>query len=121
MSAKFSIRARIKSFGPALKGIFHVIRNEHNFQIHLFAAIVVVATGALMDLSQGEWLWIILAIAMVFIAETFNSAIEKLVDLKQPDFDKKAGLIKDISAGAVLIAAIAAVIIGLIIFIPKFF
>ena len=75
--------------------------------------------GFYFALNTVEWLWIIAATAVVFIVELFNTAIETLVDLVSPDFNPKAGLIKDISAAAVLIAAFMALIIGILIFLPK--
>lgn len=110
---------RILSFTNAFRGIWQVIKHEANFKIHLLAAVVVIILGFVLHISLMEWLVVVLTIGVVMGAETFNSAIEKLVDITHPEQDKKAGLIKDMAAGAVLIIAIAAAIIGFIIFIPK--
>lgn len=118
MKKPFSIRERLRSFRFAGKGIGVMLKDEHNFRIHLVTAIVVIFLGFYFDVSRSEWLWLILCIGAVLTAETFNSAIEKLVDLKQPDQDPKAGTIKDLAAGAVLIMSICAAIIGAIIFLP---
>lgn len=120
MSKKFSVLARLKSFKFAFQGLWHVVQHEHNFRVHLFAALLVISLSFYVNLSQFEWLWIVAAITMVVVAELFNSSIEKFVDLVSPEFSPKAGIIKDIAAAAVLIAAIAAVVIGIIIFYPYF-
>lgn len=117
--SKFSIKARIKSFRYAFKGITYVFANEHNMWIHLLATVCVMCAGFYFHLNITEWLFISLAIGLVIAAELVNSAIEKVVDFISPNFNEQAGLIKDIAAGAVLVCAIAAAIIGLIIFLPK--
>jgi len=109
----------IRSFGYAFKGIAYATATQQNFKIHLGATIVAVIIGFALHISVGEWHWIILCISLVLTAELFNSAIETLTDLVSPDFNEKAGKVKDMSAGAVVIAAIFAVITGLIIFLPK--
>jgi diacylglycerol kinase (ATP) len=75
--------------------------------------------GFLLNLSRAEWLWIILAIGLVLAAEIFNTAIEKLTDLVQEEKHPKAGQVKDLAAGAVLVLAITALLIGIIIFVPR--
>jgi diacylglycerol kinase (ATP) len=109
----------IRGFGYALNGIWHATATQLNFRAHLVAAIIAIYAGYALHISKDEWLWITLCITMVLVAELFNTAIEFLVDLVSPEYNKKAGLIKDMSAGAVLITAIGALIIGLIIFVPK--
>jgi diacylglycerol kinase len=109
----------IRGFGYALNGIWHASVTQLNFRVHLVAALVTLYEGYALHISTSEWLWIILCIAMVLIAELFNTALEFLTDLVSPEYNKKAGLVKDMSAGAVLIAAICALVIGLIIFVPK--
>ncbi|MGW8122099.1 diacylglycerol kinase family protein [Roseivirga echinicomitans] len=121
MSKKFSVLARLKSFKFAFQGLWQALRNEHNFRVHLFAAVWVVLLGLYLDLTLYEWLWIVVAITLVLVAELFNSSIEKLVDLVAPEFNPKAGMIKDMAAAAVLITAIAAIVIGTLIFYPYFF
>lgn len=109
----------IKGFVYALNGIWHAAATQLNFRVHLVCAIVAVYAGYALHISNNEWLWIILCIGMVLVAELFNTAIEFLTDLVSPEYNKKAGLVKDMSAGAVLITAITALIIGLVIFVPK--
>ncbi len=117
--AGFSIKKRIQSFRYAFRGVQQFIKNEHNVWIHLIIAILVVIAGLFFSLTITEWTIVIIAIAMVLAAEAFNTAIEVLVDFISPDYHKKAGKIKDIAAGAVLITAIASAIVGFLIFIPK--
>jgi diacylglycerol kinase len=116
---KFSISRRIKSFGYAFKGIFFVFKTQHNIWIHSLAIIVVLTAGFIFKLNAPEWGLVVLAIGLVLVSEMINTAIEWLVDLVSPDYSEKAGLIKDVAAGAVLIAALISVIIGIIIFLPK--
>jgi diacylglycerol kinase len=85
----------------------------------MFATVVVTGAGFIFHLSAGKWLALVIAIAMVWITEAVNTAIEFLVDLISPEFNPLAGHIKDIAAAAVLLSALAAIIIGCIIFIPE--
>ena len=114
------MRRLIKSFGYALSGVAYTIKTQLNFRIHLVAILMVLLAGWYFHLSASEWLWIVLAIGLVLVAELLNTAIEILVDLVSPDFNIQAGRVKDVAAGAVVIAAMIAVVIGLLIFIPKF-
>jgi diacylglycerol kinase len=109
----------IRSFRFAIRGIWLVFRNETNAKVHFLATLVVFCAAFYFNLNRKEWLGLILAIALVWICETFNTAIEKLVNLVHPGYSKHAGEIKDLAAGAVLIAAIFSIITALIIFIPK--
>lgn len=113
------MRRLIKSFGYAFSGIAYTTRTQLNFQIHLAAILVVSLAGWYFKLSTSEWLWIILAIGLVLVTELVNTAIEILVDLVSPGFNEKAGKVKDVAAGAVVIAAIISVLTGAIIFVPK--
>ncbi|MCX6268647.1 MAG: diacylglycerol kinase family protein [Bacteroidetes bacterium] len=108
-----------KSFGNAFKGLINVIGTEPNFRIHLVAACLVIATGIVVRLNAIEWCMIIAVIFLVLAMEVINTAIEKLVDFVSPGFHVQAGVVKDISAAAVLLTAVAAVIVGLIIFLPR--
>ncbi len=112
-------RKRRLSFNYAFKGIWQAVKEEANFRIHILAAAFVVLLGLFFHISTIEWLIVIITICCVMSAELFNSAIEKFVDLSHPEYDKRAGQIKDVAAGAVLVLAIAAATIGIIIFIPK--
>lgn len=111
----------IKGFGYAFSGIVYAFKTQLNFKFHIAALLVTSIAGWYFTLSVNEWLWIIAAAAIVLITELLNTAIEVLVDLVSPDINPKAKIIKDVAAASVLIAAIAALIIGLIIFIPKIF
>ncbi|WP_321517103.1 diacylglycerol kinase family protein [uncultured Bacteroides sp.] len=117
---QFSTKKRLKSFTYAWKGIGSFIRKEQNAWIHSAITTAVIICGFLFHITAIEWIAIILCIGLVFAAEAFNTAIERLVNLVSPQQNKTAGDVKDIAAGAVLICAIAAATVGLIIFIPYF-
>jgi diacylglycerol kinase len=116
---KFSFPGRIKSFGNAFRGIFYAFKTQHNIWIHSLVIVVVVIAGFIFKLDVMEWGLVVLAIGLVLATEMINTAIEWLVDLVSPEYKEKAGLIKDVAAGAVLIAAVISVIIGIIVFLPK--
>lgn len=116
---RFSIVARIKSSTHAFRGLGIVIKTTHNFWGHLFFGLLAVYLGFLLNISITEWLFIILAIALVLITETLNTAFEIDIDLTSPEFHPYARDTKDIAAGAVLLSVIFACIIGLIVFLPK--
>ena len=115
----FSIKKRIVSFKYAFNGLKIILSTQHNFLIHLVVAVFVTAAGLFFQISNSEWCIIILTIAMVLSAEVFNTSIEKITDMVSPGYNVEAGKIKDIAAASVLIVAIASVIIGLTIFLPK--
>jgi len=115
---KFTVRSRLASFGPAFRGVYSFLKSEPNAFIHITLAAMAILLGVVLHITKNEWIAIILIISLVLISEAFNSAIEKLIDLISPEYNHKARLIKDIAAGAVLIASIAALIAGLIIFLP---
>lgn len=121
MNKKFSIKARIKSFKFALRGLKTLIIEEHNSRIHLFFTLLVLGFGLFFNISAGEWLIIILTISSVFICELINSALESLCDLHTSEYHPLIEKVKDYSSAAVLVAAIASISVGLIIFIPKIF
>jgi diacylglycerol kinase (ATP) len=112
---------RIKSVGFAMRGALLLIRTEASIQVQVCIAIAVTAAGFYFKISSTEWILQIMAIAMVLGIEGLNTAIEKLSDFVQPEYDSKIGFIKDISAGAVMLVSAASTIIGLIIYLPKFF
>ncbi len=114
------IKGRIKSLKFAIKGVWLLITTEHSIMVQLAIAVVVTFLGWWLDISKTEWLFQILAIGLVLVAESLNTCIEKLCDFVHPEQDKNIGFIKDIAAGAVSFAAIIAVIIGLLIYLPKF-
>jgi len=116
---KSSFTARLLSFRYAFRGILCMTRAQPNFRIQLVFAVLVILAGFFFSISGFEWIVLMLTIAIVLSLEMLNSAIEYLVDLVTQEDNPLAGKVKDIAAGAVLIAAIFAMIIGLIIFIPK--
>jgi diacylglycerol kinase (ATP) len=118
-TSKYGIKKRIRSFGYAFRGMYELVRYEPNAQIHFLAAIAAVAMGFWLGISAAEWCAIIICIAVVFAAEAFNTAIEKLVDHLFTDYHETARVAKDVAAGAVLFCAIGAAMIGAIIFGPK--
>jgi len=110
-----------KSFGFAFEGIFTLFKETPNARIHFTIAFIVVVLGAYLSISTEEWLILILCIGFVISAEGFNTAIETITDLTSPNIHPLAKKTKDMAAGAVLIAAITAMIIGSIVFIPKIY
>jgi diacylglycerol kinase len=112
---------RLKSFIPAFQGIIQLIRYEKNAILHLIATIFVVIISWLLSIDRTEWLFLFLAIFLVWITELINTSIEKLTDKAYPEFHPQAKIIKDFSAGAVLMAAIFSIIVAIFIFLPKLF
>ncbi|MCX6065048.1 MAG: diacylglycerol kinase family protein [Chloroflexi bacterium] len=111
----------LSSFGYALKGMFLVLKEQQNMRIHAVAIVVVTIAGIFLGLSAIEWSVIALCIGSVISSEMINTAIEALVDLVSPEFNQKAGKIKDIAAGAVLLTAIVATVVAVYIFGNKIF
>ena len=109
---------RIRSFKFAFNGIWIVLRSQQNAWIHAFATVAVIIFGINFSLTKSEWCWIILAAIAVWAAEALNTAIEFLTDVASPEFHPLAAKAKDVAAGAVLITAIGASLIGLLIFSP---
>lgn len=114
----YDFKKQIRSFGYAWKGIRCVVGKEQNLSFHLIATICVVVAGCFFHITRMEWIAVLLCIGMVIGAEMFNSAVERIVDLVSPQRHPLAGQIKDIAAGAVLVCALTAMIVGLIIFVP---
>lgn len=115
------LKHRIRSVGIAFKGMTWLLRNESNAKVQGGITLVVTCAGWYWNISATEWILQCLTIGLVMGLEGFNTAIEKLSDYIQPQHDPKIGLVKDIAAGAVLLASILASIIGLIIYVPKIF
>lgn len=111
-----SLRKTGRSFRFAFRGIWLVFRYENNTRIHLLATLAVLILGWWLKLNYVEWAIIVTQIGLVWAAEAVNTAIERIVDFISPSHDPRAGAIKDIAAGAVLIIAIAAAVVGCIIF-----
>lgn len=114
------ISGRLKSVSFALKGAVKLITTEHSIMVQFFLGIFMTIVGFLMDITTTEWLFQTLAIGLVMSVEGINTAVEKIADFIHPNFHERIGFIKDIAAGAVFFAALTAVAIGLIIYIPKF-
>ena len=114
------LKNRLKSVKFAAKGFWILVTSEKSIITQLSIGAIVTIFGFIMQLSATEWLFQIFAIALILVAESLNTGIEKLCDFIHPDYNKTIGRIKDISAGAAFFAAIFAIIIGLIIYIPKF-
>ncbi len=114
------LKGRLKSLKFALRGAWLLITTEHSIMVQFSIGILISILGFFMNLSPTEWMFQLLAIGMVLVAESLNTGIEKLCDFVHPDYHNKIGFIKDISAGAATFAAIIAIIIGLIIYLPKF-
>lgn len=112
---------RLKSVRYAFRGTRYLLKTEASLQIQFTMAVLVTAAGVYFDISATEWILQCLAIGMVMSVEGINTAIESLADFIHPEQHKKIGLIKDISAGAVFIAAATALVIGTIIYFPKVF
>ena len=108
------------SFSHALEVIIKSIRVERNLKIHFMIMVCVIMVGLIVKLSVYEWIVCIVLFGLVISAEMFNTALEKTLDYINENYDEKIRFIKDASAGAVLVLAIASAAIGLIIFIPKF-
>ena len=106
-------------FKDALNGIVVTYRGERNLRIHVVLALAAVALGVLLDVSHGEWCWIALCISLVVMAELINTAIEAMVDLASPNKHPLAKKAKDAAAAAVLIAAVFALSVGGMIFLPR--
>ena len=119
MKNKFNIKYQVQSFGWASKGLIIFFRQETKALVHTCAAIVVILTAFFLKLSISHWLWIISAIAVVFLVEIINTCIEELANTLTDKDDLIRGKVKDIAAGAVLFASLYATVIGLIIFLPK--
>jgi diacylglycerol kinase len=116
---RFSIIARIKSTNNALRGLRILFETGHNFWVLIFFGILAVYLGNILQISNIEWILLVLAIGFVFIAEAFNTAMEIDIDLTSPEYHPYAKDTKDVSAAAVSISVIIAGIVGIIIFLPK--
>ncbi|PKN85124.1 MAG: diacylglycerol kinase [Chloroflexi bacterium HGW-Chloroflexi-8] len=112
---------RLKSFIPAFQGIYFLLSHEKNALIHLLATIFAIAMGLTLNISTVEWLFVGLAITLVWVAELFNSSLEKLTDLSQPGYHPIARITKDFAAGAVLMTTFYSIFVAAIIFLPKIF
>jgi diacylglycerol kinase len=110
-----------KSFKFAFDGIKTEFKKGRNFRIQILLGFLAIAFGIILKITLPEWLSLILVIASVLILELVNTAVESIVDMISPEIQEKAKIAKDVSAGAVLVASIAALFIGAVLFIPKIF
>ncbi|HPT83018.1 MAG TPA: diacylglycerol kinase [Limnochordia bacterium] len=110
-------RSILMSFSSAVQGIAQVVRSERNMRIHLCIALLVVVFASAVGVTRLELMALVFAIGLVFTTELFNTAVEEVVDLITPDFHPRAGMIKNITAGGVLAAALTAAAIGYLVFI----
>lgn len=112
------ITGRLKSLKYAVAGAVKLIATEHSIMVQFSIGVLVTIAGFYFEISKTEWLFQTLAIGLVLSIEGLNTAVEKIADFIHPDYHDKIGFIKDIAAGAVFFAAISALIIGAIIYIP---
>jgi diacylglycerol kinase (ATP) len=120
-SQEFSFRARVRSFRFALEGIAEFFQSEHNAWLHFMATVAVFTLATLVGVTKNELLALVFAIGFVWVAEMFNTCIERVMDFVSDQRHKEIKFIKDLAAGAVLIAAITALVVGCVVFIPKLF
>jgi diacylglycerol kinase (ATP) len=111
---------RLKSVGFAFRGAFKLITTEHSVMVQSSLAVIMIIAGFVFHISREEWMMQILAFGLVLGVESMNTAVEKIADFIHPEFHDRIGFIKDIAAGAVMFAALAAVAVGLLIYVPKF-
>ena len=116
MSKKRNITS---SFGFAWDGVREAFKNEPNFRFHLLATIAITILGFYFQITRIEWLFLLLIITIVVSLELINTAVEAIVDIASPKISKLAKIAKDVSAAAVLISSLAAIAIGIIIFLPR--
>src|SRR5262245_8816721 len=114
----FSIGGRIKSGAHAVHGIVELLRSQHNAWVHAVATVCVIIAAAVFGVTVTEWCLLVLVITTVWVAEGGNTAFEFLCDVASPDFHPLVKKSKDVAAGAVLLSAVGATVVGLIIFIP---
>ena len=116
--ATFSFADRARSFRYALAGIAYMLRSQHNAWLHLAITVLVCLGGWWLSINIADWRWIVVAIALVWVAETMNTAFEYICDVVSPEFHVSVARAKDIAAGAVLICASGSVLIGILTFWP---
>ncbi len=114
----FSLAARLESFRHAFRGVGALLASQHNARIHLLATVCACGLGLWFGISLLEWCAIVVAIVMVWTAEALNTAFEFLCDVASPEFHPLIQKGKDVAAGAVLLCAVGAAVIGLLVFVP---
>ena len=116
---KFSVKKRILSFKYAFKGIAYIYKTQHNSWVHTFFMVLAFTLNIVLKLDLIEWVAILIVMCVVLVAEIFNTAIELIIDFISPEYNKIAGIVKDVAAGGVLLTVIFAVAVGGIIYLPK--
>jgi diacylglycerol kinase (ATP) len=111
---RFSVVARLKSFSFAFEGFAYMLRTQHNAWVHAVATIVVVGAGFALNVGADAWRWLIVALALVWVAEAMNTAFEHLCDVVSPDLHESVKRSKDIAAAAVLVCVVASTLLGAI-------
>lgn len=119
MAKKSFFEDRVQGVKIAFRGAWLLVRTESSIKIQVFIALIVTAAGFYFEISLMEWMVQTLAIGLVLGVEGINTALEKLSDYVQPEYDRKIGFLKDISAGAVLMVSAAASVVGLLIYLPR--
>lgn len=114
-------RRRVASFGHAGRGVWTALRSEVHLRFHALATVVVIGLGFYCGITRLEWALVAISVASVWTAELLNTAIEALTDLASPAWHPLAGKAKDVAAGAVLLAALGALVVGVLVFGPYFF
>ncbi|MDP4150338.1 MAG: diacylglycerol kinase family protein [Bacteroidota bacterium] len=117
---EFSIRSRARSFIYAMGGILRFIRMEHNARLHVVATVAVIVAAVACKVTHGEAIALTFAVGLVWVTEMLNTCVERILDFISREIHPQIKFIKDLAAGAVLVASLAALVVGAIIFIPKF-
>jgi len=123
-TSPFTVVGRLRSFRHAARGIWFVLRSQHNAWLHVVATVLALALAGLLHVevrpfTTGEWADLVLAILLVWVAETFNTGLEVLADGIEPERHPVIKIAKDVAAAAVLMAAIGAFVVGAILFVPS--
>lgn len=112
------LHLRVKSFGYAAAGLLFLLKSEPHARIHMLATTLVIIAAIALDVTRQDWLWLVLSITLVWVFEAMNTAIEYLCDVVSPEYSESVKRAKDVAAGAVLMASVAAAIIGILVFFP---
>jgi len=113
------LRRLRQAFGYAFSGVAHVLKTQQNFRIGLAGAILVIAAGVFFRITLSEWTLVIFATLLVLVTEMINTVFEEMVDLLKCEYDRRCKAAKDVSAGMVVLALLAAIIVGLLVFLPR--
>jgi len=116
---KFSFKKRILSFKYAFNGIAYIYKTQHNSWIHTIFMVLAITLNIVLKIDLIEWAVILIVMSIVLVAEIFNTAIELIIDFISPNYNKIAGIVKDVAAGGVLLTVFFAVAVGGIIYLPK--